>query len=173
MGVGPFGRTGRDQLAATREKLATRPSGPREVVVLACLNGLGGRPEELAVAGARLEPVACAGSVHSATIELLVRGGAGGVVLLSCPTRDCRFREGPKWLEARLFAGREAALKPRVDRRRIAFAACSLAEAAAARAVIAALRDRVAALGAATAETPELEAECATTGKAPAETGRG
>lgn len=173
MGVGPFGRTGRDQLATTREKLAARPPGAREVVVLACLNGLGGRPQELLVAGARLEPVACAGSVHSATIELLVRGGAGGVVLLACPTRDCRFREGPKWLEARLFAGREAALKPRVDRRRIAFAACSLAEGAAARAVIAALRDRVAALGSAAEESPDLEAECAATGAAPAEADHG
>jgi len=171
MGVGPFGRTGRDQLAATREKLATRPSGPREVVVLACLNGLGGRPEELAVAGARLEPVACAGSVHSAAIESWLRGGAGGVVLLSCPARDCRFREGPKWLEARLFAGREAELKPRVDRRRVAFVAASLGEGAAARATIAALRDRVAALGPAAEESLDPEPECAATGAVTAESG--
>lgn len=29
-------------------------------------------------------------------------GGAGSVVILSCPADDCAFREGPRWLAARL-----------------------------------------------------------------------
>ena len=54
--------------------------------------------------------------------------------MLSCPPRNCYFREGPKWLEERLEHGRDAALHPRVDRRRVAFASLSATEGAAIRA---------------------------------------
>jgi hypothetical protein len=36
-----------------------------------------------------------------------------------CPPRDCVGREGPKWLNERLFNDREAELQPRVDRNRV------------------------------------------------------
>lgn len=160
MGVGPFGRTGRDQLAAAREWVAAIAPSGREVVVLACGNGPASRPERLAVEGAVVEPVACAGSVHSARIERLLRDGVGGVLLLSCPPRDCRFREGPKWLAARLFEGREAELKPRVDRRRVALVACSAHESDRAREAIAAMVARVRELDVAPDAGPEPGIEC-------------
>jgi len=160
MGVGPFGRTGRDQLAAVRElALSIAPSG-REVVVLACGNGPAARRERLSVEGAVVVTVTCAGSVHSAAIERLLRDGVGGVLLLSCPPRDCRFREGPKWLAARMFEGREAELKPRVDRRRVALVACAPHESDRARAAIFAMVARVRELGIVPDAGPEAEIEC-------------
>jgi coenzyme F420-reducing hydrogenase delta subunit len=57
--------------------------------------------------------------VHAAVIERLLRDSAAGVLLVTCPPRNCSFREGPKWAQARLFEGREADLSPRVDRRRV------------------------------------------------------
>jgi len=53
-------------------------------------------------------------------VEIAIRGGARGVLVLSCPPRDCQGREGPKWLVERLFHDREAELQARVDRRRVA-----------------------------------------------------
>jgi len=32
-----------------------------------------------------------------------------------CPPRDCAGREGPKWLDARLFREREAELQKQID----------------------------------------------------------
>jgi coenzyme F420-reducing hydrogenase delta subunit len=65
--------------------------------------------------------VVCAGSLHTSVVEYLVRAGAGGVLVAACPGRDCWNREGPKWLAQRLYAGREADLKPRVDRQRLRY----------------------------------------------------
>jgi coenzyme F420-reducing hydrogenase delta subunit len=42
-----------------------------------------------------------------------------GVVVAACPPRDCQGREGPRWLEERLYAGREAELRESLDRRRL------------------------------------------------------
>jgi coenzyme F420-reducing hydrogenase delta subunit len=63
-------------------------------------------------------------------VEYLLRAGAAGVLVLSCPPRDCWNREGVKWLEARLFHEREAELQERVDRRRLRVAALSRGERA-------------------------------------------
>jgi len=52
------------------------------------------------------------------------------VLVVSCPPRDCRSREGPKWLEQRVFSGREAELKARVDRARVRVVYASRAEQA-------------------------------------------
>ncbi|HRP07332.1 MAG TPA: hydrogenase iron-sulfur subunit, partial [Gemmatimonadales bacterium] len=65
-------------------------------------------------------------------VELLIRGGASGVLIAGCPPRDCLGREGPKWLRERLYNDREAELQPRVDRRRVrtvTFAPGALTEA--------------------------------------------
>jgi coenzyme F420-reducing hydrogenase delta subunit len=43
-------------------------------------------------------------------------------MIVACPPRDCRHREGPRWLEERLYKGREAELQPRVDRARVRYA---------------------------------------------------
>ncbi|HVN40124.1 MAG TPA: cytochrome b N-terminal domain-containing protein [Myxococcota bacterium] len=115
MAVGPPGRTGRDQLATARDLLREHPEVRDDVIVVACANGV----PASALPGSRIYPVSCAGSVHSSVIELFVRSGVPGVLVASCPPRDCRNREGPRWLEARLYAGREAELQERVDRRRV------------------------------------------------------
>ncbi len=119
MGVGPPGRTGRDQLATIRGTMAEGAITGR-TVVLACHQGAWRHRSDLEGAGAVVHSTACAGNLHSSVVEILIRGGARGVLVLSCPPRDCSGREGPKWLVERLFHDREAELKARVDRRRVA-----------------------------------------------------
>lgn len=139
MGVGPPGRTGRDQLGVAREFLRSRRPGPRDVVVIACERGAGGItavPPAPEPEGALVFPVQCAGSLHTSVVELLVRAGVGGVLIVSCPPRDCWNREGPKWLEQRLYHDREAELRARVDRRRIRLAYAGSGEPAIVAAVL-------------------------------------
>ncbi len=119
MGVGPPGRTGRDQLAAARAAIP-QDDLPGRTVVLACTQGAWRHRAALEQQGAVVRQVACAGNLHSSVVEILIRGGARGVLVLSCPPRDCEGREGPKWLVERLYHDREAELKARVDRRRVA-----------------------------------------------------
>ena len=118
MGVGPPGRTGRDQLARAREFLERHRPGGRDVALVACE-----RSADWIALGSDLEglpyPVPCAGGVHTSAIELLLRSGVGGVAIVTCPPRDCWNREGATWLSARVRDGREAELLPRVDRRRV------------------------------------------------------
>jgi coenzyme F420-reducing hydrogenase delta subunit len=96
--------------------------------------------------------VDCAGMLHTSVIELFVRVGAGGVLVLACPKEACWNREGAVWLEQRMFHEREAELQERVDRRRVALAHVSLAETARARGALAGFRARIAALEQATGE---------------------
>jgi ferredoxin len=145
MRVGPARRTGRDQLARVREFVEAHP-GAADVVVVACERGAGGVATGVGVDGAPVYTVDCAGGLHTSVIEYLVRSGAGGVLVVSCPPRDCWSREGPKWLEQRLYHEREAELLPRVDRRRVRVAHAGAAERDAVRAALAAFRRDVAAL---------------------------
>jgi coenzyme F420-reducing hydrogenase delta subunit len=130
------------------------------VLVLGCRNGLAGRPALLQSAGVAVQPTACAGSLHTSVVELLLRAGVGGVYLLTCPPRNCLYREGPKWLAARVHDGRDAELQPRVDRRRLAIGSWSVAEATAARADVAALLARVRALAPEAEDNLDLVAAC-------------
>jgi coenzyme F420-reducing hydrogenase delta subunit len=85
------------------------------------------------------------------------------VLVLACPARDCWNREGPRWLEERLYHHREAELYERVDRRRVRLAFVSSGQAREASAELAALRAAVAALAAPAAEAvPDLLRECET-----------
>jgi coenzyme F420-reducing hydrogenase delta subunit/Pyruvate/2-oxoacid:ferredoxin oxidoreductase delta subunit len=120
MGVGPPGRTGLDQLSAIR-KFVERQSGRLDGVVLAgCTrSGIGPGSDDDEIDNAPVVRVSCAGNLHTSVIEYLIRSGARGVLVVSCPPRDCWNREGPKWLEQRLFHDREAELQERVDRRRV------------------------------------------------------
>lgn len=138
MGIGPAGRTGRDQMAALRPLLA-EPQGARDgaVVVIGCEHGAGTFATALAAEGARVHPVRCVGNLHTSVIELMLRGGARGVLVLACPPRDCWNREGPRWLLERAYHGREAELQARVDRRRLRVAYANAGER---RAAVAALR---------------------------------
>lgn len=63
----------------------------------------------------------CSGSLHTSTIHTLLRYGAKGVILLTCPGRDCRERLKVRWLKERIYANREAELHPSVNRRRLLF----------------------------------------------------
>lgn len=162
MGVGPFGRTGRDQLASLDRVLGGMRLDRREILLFGCSTTGWDRPAAFDEADLTVVPVSCAGSLHSSAIESALRRGVGGVLVLSCPTRDCRYREGPKWLGERLYAGREAELHERVDRRRVAYAALSLAEIGSARRELAALRKRVAGLDAVVESAPETEMLCRT-----------
>lgn len=122
MVVGPPGRSGRDQLAGVRTALTERPVLPGQVVVIACGRGAGGiaGPRRAdAMPAAVIHPVSCAGSLHTSVIEAYLRAGAAGVMVVACPARDCWNREGGRWVEQRMFHGREAELQERVDRRRV------------------------------------------------------
>ena len=118
MGVGPPGRTGRDQLASVRAFAAAHRPGVRDVVVIACDRGAAAVAAGISPA-TLVRPITCAGNLHTSVVEYLIRIGAGGVLVLACPPRDCWNREGPKWTELRLYHDREAELQERVDRRRV------------------------------------------------------
>ncbi len=123
MGVGPPGRAGRDQLADLRQgllpRLAQSTPGAAALVVICCANAPAAQRAALQARGGLVHLVPCVGNLHSSVVELLIRAGAPGVVVGGCPPRDCVGREGPKWLQERLFNDREAELQPRVDRRRV------------------------------------------------------
>src|SRR5690606_30390113 len=70
----------------------------------------------------------CIGTLHTSAVELLLRGGAGGVLVVGCPEHDGRTREGVTWTEQRLFHGRPADLKARVDRNRVRLVQATLGE---------------------------------------------
>lgn len=122
------GRTGRNQLEAIRAFLRADPPVSGGLLVVACSQGPGRFRTAMEQAGARVFAVDCAGNLHTSTIEFALRAGMAGVMVLSCPPRDCWNREGPRWLHERVYHGREAELKDRVDRRRIRIAAASAGE---------------------------------------------
>ena len=160
MGVGPAGRTGRDQLAAVRAFAAERLAEPGAVVVVACDRSAG-----IAAPGAPVFPVTCAGNLHSSTVEYLLRAGAAGVLVASCPPRDCWSREGVKWLEERLFRGREAELHDRVDRHRVRVVYAAEAEANLVAAALAEFRRDLAPAPPGTRERdPDVARACETVG---------
>ena len=122
MGVGPPGRTGRDQVAGVRAFIGDPARRANEIVVVCCEHGAAMFAPAIAAEDATAYPVDCAGNLHTSVIELLIRGGSAGVLVLSCPPRDCRNREGPRWLRERVYGAREAELQARVDRRRVKIA---------------------------------------------------
>lgn len=128
MGVGPPGRTGRDQLALVRNFIADEAIASGKTVAVCCNRGANSWKSRIEAEGAVLYNVDCAGNLHSSVVELLVRAGAAGVLVLSCPPRDCWNREGPKWLYERIYNDREAELQARVDRNRVRVASASAGE---------------------------------------------
>lgn len=182
MGVGPPGRTGRDQLARVNDFVAQVRPGPRDLVVVGCVHGAAGRmgagetaAEEAADAeeaaakrsaadvgtatvgsngsgSTRTFAVGCVGNLHTSVIEYLIRAGAGGVVVAACPPRDCRSREGVKWFEERVWNGREAELQDRVDRSRIKVVYAASGEGRVLRDAVRRFRSRVVSMEAALAE---------------------
>jgi ferredoxin len=178
MGVGPPGMTGRDQLERVEEFIRLVHPDPREVVLVGCARGAAGF-ETLATQdgnggdpsvrtpgtfdGSRIFQVPCAGNVHTSVIEYLVRAGVGGVLVVACHPRDCWSREGPRWLEERMYHDREAELKDRVDRNRLRVCHASAGEDRELAGALADFRASVRRLAAAEAEAEiDLELECET-----------
>jgi ferredoxin len=124
MGVGPPGRTGRDQLVTLRDKVMPDLKSAEHVPIVAicCAQAPPSHAAVLRAHGARVHLVSCAGNLHTSVIERLVRSGAPGVFVAACAPRDCVNREGPKWLHERVYNEREAELKERVDKRRVGLA---------------------------------------------------
>ncbi len=161
MGVGPPERTGRNQLARVERFITDRAIAPDDIVLIACTRGAGGVTAGSDFDSAQVFAVECAGSMHTSVVEYLVRSGVGGVLIVACPARDCWNREGPKWLEQRLYHDREAELKPRVDRNRISLVHCGLGETAAVRAALQTFRAKISALHTARPEERiDLELVC-------------
>ncbi|MDH5551618.1 MAG: hydrogenase iron-sulfur subunit, partial [Gemmatimonadota bacterium] len=161
MGVGPPGRTGKAQLDAIARFCTTHLAQPGEIVIVACGRGSGGISASLDFEDAPVFPVQCAGNLHTSTVEYLVRSGAGGVLIVTCPPRDCWNREGPLWLEQRLYHQREAELKARVDQRRVRLISAGEREQAVVHDALAEFRAEVRALGSAEREeSPAIDLEC-------------
>jgi ferredoxin len=115
MGVGPPGRTGRDQLGRLRADDLSYDGG---VVVVACQRGAAAWGEAV-IEGAPVRAAECVGNLHTSVVEQILKAGAAGVLVLGCPPRDCWGREGGKWAQERFYHDREAELHRRVDRRRV------------------------------------------------------
>jgi ferredoxin len=159
MGVGPPERSGRDQLAQVKAFISEVQPGPDDIVIIGCSNGAAGRQQE--IAGARVYHISCVGSLHTSVIEYLVRAGTGGVMVASCPPRDCWNREGVTWLEERIYNEREAELKDRVDRRRVRIVFAGEAERPTIEAEVALFRSQMKALDEALSEQEiEIDVEC-------------
>ncbi len=161
MGVGPAGRTGREQLAAAGEFLRRRRPGVDDLVLVGCGYGPGADASLAESLAAVAFPSGCSGSVHTSVIELILRWGVAGVYLLTCPDRDCLFREGPRWLSERVHHDREAELRARVDRRRVRIGSFAASETAAMRRAVAEFRAELAGLEPVIPERDAaVEAEC-------------
>jgi ferredoxin len=159
MGVGPPGRTGKDQLDLARRFAAAHPPSGG-VVIIACRQA-GGLATRAELEGAPVFSVSCSGNLHTSVVEFFVRSGAGGVLVVACPPRDCWNREGPVWLEQRLYHDREAELLPRVDKRRVRLTYAGAGEGTLVAAALRAFRAGVQALEAASHEAePDLTREC-------------
>jgi ferredoxin/coenzyme F420-reducing hydrogenase delta subunit len=160
MGVGPPGRTGRDQLVALRSVLGvSNVADP--IVAIHCEQAPPAHVTALRARGARIHAVPCVGNLHSSVIELFLRNGAPGVIVFGCPPRDCVGREGPKWLHERVFNDREAELQSRVDRRRVRLATMAAGDLAGALSALGSFADSLAALDRPVPDdAPEAEPVC-------------
>jgi ferredoxin/coenzyme F420-reducing hydrogenase delta subunit len=159
MAISALGVTGRDQVAEVRAFLAGEQPGERDVVIVGC--SWSAARAEAERCGARFLSVPCVGAMHSSTVELLLRGGAGGVLVVGCPEHDGRTREGVTWTQERLFEGRTAELKERVDRDRVRLVQASLGEGVVLHAAALAFAADIEALADAESDTIDIVALCA------------
>lgn len=167
MGVGPPARTGKDQLAEVKAFIAEKQPRQDQVVLVGC-DRSAARGDVPAQLNSPLFPMTCAGNLHTSVVEYLVRAGAGGVLVVACPPRDCWSREGPAWMEERFYHDREAELKARVDRARVRVAYAASGEVYVLRAEVEAFRADIAALAQDTPEENiEIDVECETAELAP------
>jgi quinol-cytochrome oxidoreductase complex cytochrome b subunit/coenzyme F420-reducing hydrogenase delta subunit len=164
MAVGPPTRTGRDEVADVRAFLTRRAPRAGDVVVIACQHGAGRVHRDEQIGETPVYPARCAGNLHTSVIELLLRAGFDGVMVATCPPRDCQGREGPRWLEARVHEGREAELRESLDRRRLRIVYAAEAERGVVVRELESFQRAVRAVASVAPETdPQLETECDTT----------
>jgi ferredoxin/coenzyme F420-reducing hydrogenase delta subunit len=129
MAIGPPQRTGRVQLQAVPGWFPEPLAQTHKVVVLVCgYNALSQDPVLKQRHDVIVHPINCSGALHTSVIEQLLRLGAKGVCIVSCPGRNCVNREGPKWLFERVYNDREAELPRRVDRAKICLINAALGE---------------------------------------------
>ena len=126
MAIGPSGETGRTQLAEVKAFLAEHQPTEHDVVMVGC--AWSAARAEAEQCGASFLSVPCIGAMHSSTVESLLRAGVGGVLVVACPEHDGRTREGVTWTHERLFGGRKADLKERVDRQRVRLVQATIGE---------------------------------------------
>jgi quinol-cytochrome oxidoreductase complex cytochrome b subunit/Pyruvate/2-oxoacid:ferredoxin oxidoreductase delta subunit len=95
MGVGPPGRTGRDQLAALRSDVlpglisdSILQGETMPIVAVCCAQAPSSHSAALRERGAYVHTVSCVGNLHSSVVERFVREGAPGVIVCGCPARD-------------------------------------------------------------------------------------
>ncbi len=136
--------------------MAAHSPGAEDVVVMACAQGVAKVLPDLRAEGFLPYPVHCVGSTHTSAMEYLIRSGTGGIYLLGCPTRDCLYREGPRWVHERIYNDREAELQPRVDKARIQVGTFGVDEAGQALRALRAFRDHIRGL---TLPPPEAEVD--------------
>ncbi len=158
MAIGPLGITARDQLADVRAFIAEQMLTERDVVIVGCT--WSAAREEAERTGAKFLPIQCVGSLHSSTVEFLLKGGAGGVLVVGCPEHDGRTREGVTWTEERLFAGRKADLKQRVDKRRVRLVQAAVSESALLHAAALEFADEIREASLRDEESPDVIALC-------------
>jgi ferredoxin len=148
MGVGPPPFTGREQLRREQDRVGGGAITAGDVVVFACRHGgLANDSRLAAMPGVGTQTIECAGNLHTSVIELVLRAGAAGAFVLTCPPRNAPCREGPKWLHERVYNDREAELPARVDKRRVAIAGLSRGEWPSVLAEIESFRGRLEELG--------------------------
>ncbi|MCM5569490.1 hydrogenase iron-sulfur subunit [Burkholderiaceae bacterium FT117] len=109
----------RERLDAGLAGAAGRQAAGPLVVVFECERGatLSAQPP----GGPRTAVIAlpCAGMVPPSFVEYALRNGADGVVVASCPSLDCEYRFGERWIAERLRGEREPRLRAAADSTRI------------------------------------------------------
>lgn len=158
MSISVRGAGARDQVAAVRAFLARHEPTERDVVIVGC--EWSAARAEADRSGAPFLGLPCIGAMHSSTVELLLRGGAGGVLVVGCASHDGRTREGVSWTAERLYEGRRAELKERVDRARLRLVEASLGEHVKAHAAVRRFEAEIDVLAGDADVPPDLRALC-------------
>lgn len=115
----------RDRLDVAMAGVAVASGQPKPplLVVFGCERAAptAGLSDRSALADARLAvlDLPCAGMVPPSFVEYALRHGADGVVVESCPQRDCEYRFGEDWIAQRLRGEREPRLRAAADPARV------------------------------------------------------
>ena len=122
LAIGPERRTAWHQLAAAREVVKSTPGCRAMLVVVGCRNNgdVVSRLRAAYASDARIRciDVACAGTLHPATVSYLASRFAA-VAIASCPPSHCVHREGAALLDARIVHEQRPAVPGRLARQSV------------------------------------------------------